>query len=230
MLLYEYVREFTITFTLFDYIELGLWILSMIIFALIAYSFFQHSREKNRMLIYPALFFFLYIIARIFRLIAKFVIGYPYGEYQFTGILFVLAVFYLIFAYTGLFLFYFFLERTTLNQTHYFFSGLVVVIIILSIVNYSIPIPLFILFTLYLIMIFGVALFYLYIASQSMEDARTRALLITAGLVFIAIGSGFDAPTVVHLLGGIDLLRIIMKFGAPLLLIFGALFVRRGYK
>ncbi|MFO8017571.1 MAG: hypothetical protein R6U96_02965 [Promethearchaeia archaeon] len=117
-----------------------------------------------------------------------------------------------------------------MKQTHYIFSILVIVVIILSIVNYSVPVPLYILAPLYIIMIFGVAVFYLYIASQSMGDARTRALLITAGLVLIVFGSGFDAPTVVHLLAALPFTRIFMKFSAPTLLILGTILVRKGYK
>jgi hypothetical protein len=230
ILLYNYISEFNVELDYLDLLEIILWFICIIIFTIIGIIFYLNSKKLNKVYIFATFFFLLYNIARVCRLISKFVVGYELGTSDFTGILLILAILYNLFAYSGLFLFYFFIERKTMRGTHYFFSMLVIFVIIITFINYFIKIPLLIFAPPYLIMLFGVAGFYLYLAIKTSGAKRIKSLSIMIGMIMVVLGSAFDAPTIVSILAEIPNMLEFMKFTAPVLQIIGAILIQMGFQ
>jgi len=228
MLAYRYIEDFNLILIPLDYFEIVLWILLCGVLGMISYLFIKESK-KNKMFIYPALFFILNIGARIIRLIAKFSIGHPYGFKDFEGIQLILCIIYLLCTYLALFFYYIYLEKDLLKPTHHFFSIMVIIVIVLSFFNYLIPIMFFILIIPFLIAVLGVPGCYLYIAKISTEKKRVHALLMMIGLLLFIFGISFDAPTTAYFWKNVPSMEEFAQFSSPLLQIFGAIIFRYAF-
>jgi hypothetical protein len=213
-----------------DLIEIILWFGSIILLVLIGYVFLKDAKNKvlTKNFILIGTFFYWFIGARICRLIAKFIIGYPYGFFEFDDVLLLLAILYTIFSYTGLFMIFLFLERTILKKTHYFFSIMVILTTVLSIVNYQIPIIAF-LAPLYVIVLLGMPLIFLNLARKSSGSVRRNALIVAIGIVFFVLGVAFDIPEAASIWATIPGMQDITKFASPILQIIGVIMMWKGF-
>ena len=231
ILFYEYISEYNITLDIFDYIEIGLWIITIIICAIMGLKFLKDSRTEalNKNFVYFGLFFYLFIAGRICRLIAKFIVGYEYGFFQFEGTLLLLAIGYTLFTYIGLFCVYFFLERVILKKTHFIFSFLVIVATILSIINYFEPIVMFILTPIYIVVLVCMPLVFINLARKSRGSVRKRALIVAIGFILWVLGVAFDIPEAASIWITVPGLPEITKFASPILQIVGIILLGKGF-
>ena len=92
---------------------------------------------NNKFYLWVSLFFFLFIPARICRIVVRFVLGEPPIGDVFTGEVLVVQILYMFFAIAGLFFIFFGLERTLLKKTHYFIIILGVIIIVWLVVRFK---------------------------------------------------------------------------------------------
>ncbi len=229
MLLYEYISEYNIRFNALDYAEIVLWIISVVLMAVIGISFLKFGKKQNKNAYYIAIFFYLFIAGRISRLIAKFVVGYPYGFFEFTGVLFTLAFLYTVTTYVGLFFIYLFIERQILKKSHYFFSILVIVVTILSLLNYMYPIIMFILAPLYILVLLGLPIIFIVLGIKSSGDVRKNAFIIAIGIVMFEVGIAFDVPEAASIWINVPGMREITQFASPLLQIVGSILIWKGF-
>ena len=100
---------------------------------------------------------------------------------------------------------------------------------ILTIVNYFIPEAIIILIIPFIIAVLGVPGCYLYVAWISTGDVRKNAILMFLGLLLFIFGITFDAPTTTRIWVNVPLLPEFSKFGAPILMIIGALLYRYSF-
>jgi len=231
ILFYEFISEGTIILDTFDYIEIVLWIISIIIMFIIGFVFLSYSRREpiNKNFVYIGIFFFWFIASRICRLIAKFVIGYEYGFFEFEGTLLMLAIGYTITSYIGVFFIYFFLERTILKKTHYLFSTLVIVVTFLSILNYAYPIIMVILTPLYIGVLLALPGVFLNLARKTSGSVRKNALIVAFGIILFVLGVAFDIPEAASIWMNVPGLQSITKFASPSLQIVGTLLMWKGF-
>ena len=229
MLFYEYISEYNIRLNTLDYIEIVLWIISILIMAILGIKFFLLSKSLNKNAKYIGAFFFWFIAGRICRLTAKFVIGYEYGFFEFTRILLVLAILYTLTTYIGLFFIYLFIEREILKKTHYLFSILVIVATVLSIINYSYPAIMFILTPLYAVVLLGLPIIFLNLARQTSGSIRKNALIVAIGIILFELGVAFDVPEAAIYWIAVPGLPEFTKFASPGFQIIGSLMIYRGF-
>jgi len=196
---------------------------------ILGFSFLRFAKKVNKNSYYIGLFFFWFIAARICRLIAKFYIGYPYGFFEFEGNLFILALLYTLFSYIGLFFIYFFIERTILKKSRYFFSILVVVVTILSILNYIYPAAMVILTPLYIIVLFGLPIIFINLAIKSSGAVRKNALIVAIGIFLFELGIAFDIPEAASIWINVPGLPEFTKLASPVLQIIGCTLIWKGF-
>ncbi|MGV9172223.1 MAG: hypothetical protein ACOC44_15190 [Promethearchaeia archaeon] len=229
MFLYRYISEYNIVLNELDYIEIALWFISIGVMAVLGIKYFQLAKRLNKNAVYIGLFFYFFIAGRICRLIAKFVIGYEYGFFEFTGMLLVLAILYTISTYIGLFFVYFFIEHGIVKKTHYIFSALVLVATILSIVNYAFPATMIILAPLYVVVLLGLPFIFINLAIKSSGSIRKNALIVAIGIILFAFGIAFDVPEAASIWMNIPGMPEVIKFASPVLQIVGSLMIYRGF-
>jgi hypothetical protein len=229
MLLYKYISEYNIVLNELDYIEIALWFISIGIMAVLGIKYFQLAKTLNKNAVYIGLFFYFFIAGRICRLVAKFIIGYEYGFFEFTGILLILAILYTFSTYIGLFFVYFFIEHGIVKKTHYFFSGLVISATILSIINYLFTATMIVLAPIYVVVLLGLPLIFINLAVKSSGSIRKNALLVAVGIIFFVFGVAFDVPEAASIWINISGMRQFTKFASPLLQIVGSLMIYKGF-
>jgi len=231
MLLYKFIAEFNIELNELDYIEIGLWILSIIIMFIIGLKFLIDVKNKvlGGIFIYVGLFFFWFIAARICRLISKFIVGYEYGFFQFGGLLLILAIIYTITSYAGLFFIAYFFERTTIKKTHFMFSVMVIVAIILSIINYFNPDVMIILTPIYIFVLLGIPLVFINLAIKASGEVRKKSLIVALGVILFVVGIAFDVPEAAAIWIEVPGMQDFTKFAAPCLQIGGVLLLNYGF-
>jgi hypothetical protein len=199
----------------------------MAIMAISGYLFIRDRNEvKNFKFI--GLFFLLFIVARVFRLISKFIIGYEYGDYQFEGALFLCQILYTLISYFGLFFIYYYGEREILTSSHHFFSTLVIIVTIISILNYIFPVIMIVLIPLFVLLM--ICLPGVLIISGSRVDGilRKKFFIVAFGILSIIFGVVFDVPETAIMWMNIPGLPTISKILAPTLQILGTIVVRYG--
>jgi len=114
------------------------------------------------------------------------------------------------------------------KKSHYIFSILVAAATILSVINYfPFNCVFLILMPFYVVVLFGLPGIFLNLAYKSSGIVRRNALLIVVGILMFEFGIVFDIPEARELWIGVP--EIILKFGAPLLQIFGTLLIRKGF-
>ena len=230
MLLYNYSSPGVIELDLLDQIEIVLWIASILALFIVGTKFFVDVKKGvlNKTFNWVGAFFFWFIAGRICRLIAKFVIGYEYGFFAFDGTLLVLAILYTITTYTGLFCIGFFFERNILKKTHYIYSGLVIAVTILSIINYEISVMV-ILTPLYVIVLLGIPIVFLNLARKMSGNLRTKSIMVAIGVIIFVLGIAFDVPEASSIWIGIPGFQDFAKIGAPIFQIIGILLLNYGF-
>jgi hypothetical protein len=229
MLLYKYISEYNISLNQLDYIEIALWFISLGVMAVLGIKYFQLAKSLNKNAVYIGLFFYFFIAGRICRLIAKFVIGYEYGFFEFKGILLILAILYTLTTYIGLFFVYFFIEHGIVKKTHYIFSGLVIVATVLSIINYALPATMIILAPLYVVVLLGLPIIFINLAIKSSGSIRKNALLVAIGIILFEFGIAFDVPEAASIWINIPGMREFTKFASPSLQIVGSIMIYKGF-
>ena len=185
--------------------------------------FYKDSKELNKMFLSLGLFFGLFSISRVLRLIAKYVIGYPYGMTDFRGSLLIIAITFNTISYIGIFMYYLYIESNVLKKSYHIMSGLVVIVVVLSFVTYFIPDTIFILTIPYLIVILGLPAIYAYLAIISEGRVRKNALFVFIGALLFLLGNAFDVPSIAKLIAGIPSLPEIAQIAAPPLQIVGGM-------
>lgn len=196
---------------------------------ILAISFFRLSTKFNINAIYIGLFFLWFILGRIARLYAKFVVGYEYGFFEFTGILLTLAIIYTITTYIGLFFIYFYIERAIIKKTHYFFSILVIIVTVLSIINYQVPETMVLLAPLYVVVLLGLPLIFINLARQTQGSVRKNALSVAIGILCFEFGIAFDVPEAASIWINVPGLPLITQIASPILQIIGCILIWKGF-
>lgn len=228
MLLYEYISEYNIQLDTLDYIEIVLWFICIGLLGVMGFKYIQ-LRSMNKNAIYISFFFFLFVASRISRLIAKFIVGYEYGFFEFTGILLTLAIIYTLTSYIGLFFVYFFIERSIIHKTHYFFSLLTIAVTILSIINYGYPATMIILTPLYIVVLLGLPLIFFNLAIKSSGSIRKNAITVAIGIILFVLGIAFDVPEAASIWITIHGMMEFTKFASPILQIIGSIMIYSGF-
>ena len=227
ILFYDYNSPYDIELDGLDVVEIILWFITMVLMAYIGYLFIQ-ERRKVKNFKYVGYLFISLIGARVFRLISKFIIGYQYGDYQFEGELFVLQILYTLVSYFGLFFIYYYGEKEILTSSRHFFTILVVIVTIISILNYVFPILMVILtplFILLMIVLPGV----LIIGGSRVEGIlRRKSYIVAFSILSIIFGIAFDIPEASIIWINVPGLPTICKILAPVLQILGTIGVRHG--
>ena len=116
-----------------------------------------------------------------------------------------------------------------LKKTHFFLSGLVILVVILSFIVYFIPIMIIILIIPYIIVILGIPAIYAYLAIISEGNVRKNALMVFIGAFLFVLGNVLDVPIVAKLMADVPLLAEISQILAPPLQIASAIFIRMGF-
>ncbi|MHA1281710.1 MAG: hypothetical protein ACTSQP_04320 [Promethearchaeota archaeon] len=184
-----------VTLGIIQYLELSLWIVSIffLTFAGIWFSR-EYKRTKNILFFWVGPFFFLFIIARIFRLLVRFYIGEPKPGEPLIGDAFILESIYTIVSYIGLFCIYFALEKTYIRKTKFFFSILVWIITILSIIDFITRNLLWITLPLFILTVLALPIIFFILAAKSSGQVRKNSIIVAIGIIFFILGIAFDIP------------------------------------
>lgn len=231
MLFYEYISEFNVVLNELDYIEIALWIVSIIVLLIIGSKFLIDIKKGvlGKIFITAGLFFFWFIAGRICRLLAKFYVGYEYGFFQFQGILLILAIIYTITTYTGLFFIAYFFEKTTIKKTHFAFSAMVIAVTVLSILNYFNDLFMIILAPLYIFVLLGIPLTFINLAIKASGDVRRKSLMVAFGVIIFVFGIAFDVPEAAAIWIAIPGMPDFTKIASPIFQIIGLIMLNIGF-
>jgi len=231
ILFYEYISEYNVILDNLDYIEILLWAISIIIMFIIGTIFLIDVKKGtlNKVFIFVGLFFYWFIAGRICRLIAKFLVGYEYGFFEFEGVLLVLAILYTITTYAGLFFISYFFEKTYIKKTHFMFSVLVIVAAVLSIVNYEFPDIMLLLTPIYIIVLLGIPLVFINLAIKGSGSVRRKALMVAIGVIIFVLGIAFDVPEAAVIWMNVPGLPEFAKFASPIFQIIGIILLYFGF-
>lgn len=190
--------------------------------------YFLDSRKmNNKFYLWISLFFFLFIPARICRIVVRFVYGEPPVGDVFTGEILILQIFYMGFAISGLFFIFFGLERTILKRTHYIFSIVVWIFLLVSVIDLIIRKIFFITMVLFIFTIGGLPLIFLNLARNSSGSVRKTAIIATIGVLLFEVGIAFDIPDARILWVGIP--DIFLAIAPASMQILSILFLRKGF-
>jgi hypothetical protein len=174
------------------------------------------------------LFFYLFIIARIFRLIVKFHYGDPDIGGTLEGEAFILESLYTIISYIGVFFLYFGFERSFLKKTHYFFSILTIIVTILSIIDFLTRSLTTITIILFIGLNLGIPLIYLYIAIKGSGNVRQKAIYVFIAYWCFAFSIAMDIPDGKVIFGFLPLEFLILF--PPFIQIISFFFFRAGFR
>ncbi len=213
-----------------------LWFVNIVEMVIVGLLFFRYySRDKMRFYLGVAIFYILFVVARLLEIIRLYFnpegpIDPPYFT---LGWNFWLKTGYTIFSYVGLMIIYFVLERYVFKQTKYVFSILVPITAVISIwftvdvahydLLFSITIP------LYVLILFGIVGMYVYLAASTSGDVRRNSILIIFGILLFELGLVFALPEAqASLFAGIPL--EVLWIIAPTISIIGVLLQIRGFR
>lgn len=210
-------------------IELSLWITSCVGLGIVGTFFIlEYRNEKNKFFLWISLYFYLFIIARIFRLIVRFYYGDPPLGGTIEGTAFVLESIYTVVSFAGLFMVYYALEKDVIKKTHYLFSIVVWITTIVSIIDFIRRDLLWLTMPFFLVTVLGVPLIYISLAVKSSGAVRKKAVLVFTGIALFILGVIFDIPDAQFLWVAIppDILGIL----APCCHIISCFFLRKGFQ
>ncbi|MHA1147866.1 MAG: hypothetical protein ACTSR8_06435 [Promethearchaeota archaeon] len=168
----------------------------------------DYKKAKNIFFFWISLFFFLFIVSRILRIIVKFYIGEPPVGKPLTGNAFILESIYTIVSYIGLFCVYFALEKTLVKKSHFFFSIVVWITCVISIIDFITRNLLWLTLPFFIATVLGLPVIFFYLAGKSSGEVRKNSLLVAVGVVMFIFGIAFDIPD-----------------GKPIFIIFGDVFL-----
>ena len=196
--------------------------------AIVGIFFFMDSRKmNNKFYLWVSLFFFLFIPARICRIVVRFVLGEPPIGDVFTGEVLVVQILYMFFAIAGLFFIFFGLERTLLKKTHYLFSVVVWIFWTVSVIDLIIRQIFFITMALFMFTIWGLPVIFLNLARKSSGTVRKNAITVTVGVLLFEFGIAFDIPDARILWVGIA--DIFLAVAPAIMQILAVIILRKGF-
>ena len=131
------------------------------------------------------------------------------------------------FAISGLFFIFFGLERTILKRTHYIFSIVVWIFLLVSVIDLIIRKIFFITMVLFIFTIGGLPLIFLNLARNSSGSVRKTAIIATIGVLLFEVGIAFDIPDARILWVGIP--DIFLAIAPASMQILSILFLRKGF-
>jgi len=180
-----------------------------------------------------SLFFYLFIIARILRLIVKFVIGEPPyipGELApvLEGDAFILESIYTIISYIGLFFIYYAMEKNIVKKTHFMFSILVCVTCVVSIVDFITRDLLWLTMPFFIATVLGLPIIFIVLAIKSSGSVRKNAIFVVIGLVLFILGIAMDIPDAKAILGTWP--SEFLLLAPPIFQIIALYFFRKGFQ
>lgn len=210
-------------------IEISLWLIVIVLLAIVGILFLKdYRRSDNKYFLWISFFFFLFILARILRLLVKFYFGEPVipGD-PLVGEAFILESIYTIVSYIGLFFIYYAMESKTIKKTHYFFSILVWVVTAVSIIDFVVRELLYITLPLFLLLVLALPTIFLILAIKSSGQVRTNALYVFIGILLFILGIAMDIPDgkMVFYTLPIEILAIV----PPMAQIISFYFLRKGF-
>ncbi|TFG19069.1 MAG: hypothetical protein EU533_07110 [Promethearchaeota archaeon] len=212
-----------------EYTALVLWIISIIFLAIAGTLFMRdYKKSENIFFFWISLFFFLFILSRILRITVKFYIGEPPAGEPLTGDAFILESIYTIVSYIGLFCVYFALEKTLVKKSHFFFSIVVWVTCILSIIDFITRTLLWLTLPFFILTVLGLPVIFLYLAAKSSGEVRRNSLLVAIGVIMFIFGIAFDIPDgkpIFIVLGDVFLAIV-----PPILQILAVIILRKGFQ
>ena len=227
ILFYEYISPYNIRFDPLDIVEIIFWFITMGIMAYIGYLFVRDRRNVKNFK-YIGYFFLSFVVARIFRLISKFIIGYEYGDYQFEGALFTCQIIYTLVSYFSFFFIYYYGEKEILTSSHHFFTTLVIVVTILSILNYIFTVIMVVLTPLFILMLIALPGVLIIHGSRVDGILRRKSFIVAFSTLAIIFGIAFDVPEAAVIWMNVPGLTTVSKILSPVLQILGTIGVRYG--
>jgi hypothetical protein len=194
----------------------------------------DYRKRETKYFFWISLYFFLFTVARSFRLIVKFYIGEPVWNIgdpapDLQGMIGLLETIYTILSYIGLFFIYYAMESTTVKKTHYFFSIWVWIVCIVSILDFIID-NIF-LYTInlifFLVLVLGIPLIFLNLAIKSSGSVRRSALSVFIGILLFILSVAMDIPDGKPVFGALP--PVIVSIAAPTCTILSCIFFRKGF-
>lgn len=219
---------FVVTLGPLQLIEISLWLIVMVLLAIVGTLFLKdYRRSENKYFLWISFFFFLFILARILRLIVKFYFGEPAVGGSLEGEAFILESIYTVVSYIGLFFIYYAMESKTIKKTHYFFSILVWIVCAVSIVDFVTRNLLYITLPLFLLLVLALPIIFLILAIKSSGQVRTNAFYVFIGILLFILGIAMDIPDgkMVFYTLPIEILAIV----PPTAQIISFFFLRKGF-
>lgn len=211
-----------------EYLELSLWIVSMGVMLVVGILFVKdYKKLENTYFLWLSMFFFLFIVAKILRIIVRFYIGEPPPGDPLTGDAFILESVYTIVSFMGLFFVYYALEKNTIKKTHYFFSTVVWITAIASIIDFITRSLLFITGVLFVITILGLPIIFIYLGLRSNGAVRRNSFIVAGGIIMVILSIAMDIPDarVIFILP-----ELVLAIVPPALLIMGCILLRMGFQ
>ncbi|MHA1277818.1 MAG: hypothetical protein ACTSQI_01750 [Candidatus Helarchaeota archaeon] len=219
-----------------EQIAIGLWFVSIIEMIIVGLLFFRYyARDKMKFYIGVAVFYMLFVVARILEIIRLYF--NPEGAlnppYLTLGWNFWLKTGYTLFSYIGLTIIYFVLERYVFTRTKYIFTIFVPITTIISI-WFTIDVALYdllflITIPLYLLILFGIIGMYIYLAVSTSGEVRRNSILIIFGIFLFELGLVFALPEAqISLFSGIPV--EVLWVSAPILSIIGVILQIGGFR
>ncbi|HUY00460.1 MAG TPA: hypothetical protein VMV49_12950 [Candidatus Deferrimicrobium sp.] len=211
-----------------------LWIINLIEMLIVAYIFYrEYKLHGTRFYIGVALFYVLFVFARLSELIRFYLYPSSFPPYYTLDLNFWLKTTYTMLSYIGLTIIYFVLERYIFKGTKYFFTILVPITTVLSIwmtvsvayydLIFSFVIP------LYLLILFGIICMYIYLAIKTSGEVRKNSIMIIFGILLFELGLVFALPEAQKSIWAAIPTEIIILL-APIFSIIGVLLQIRGFK
>lgn len=206
-----------------------MWTISIIVLFIVGLNFIKdYKSTENKYFFWISMFFFLFIIARILRLIVRFYIGEPPPGEPLTGTAFILESIYTIISFIGLSQVYYALESTIIKKTHYAFTILVWVTCAISIIDFITRSLLYITIPFFIATVLGLPLIFLGLAINSSGSVRKNALLVAFGVVLFVLSIAMDIPDGRVIFGTLP--DLILATVPPGLAIISCVILRRGFQ
>ena len=231
MLLLEVLSQYNVRLEGIDYIELALWIIVCGVLAFGSLFFWrEYKKGNNSFFLMSSIEFVCFLAARVLRSYLKYYVGQPVGTASYPLDILILQIMIGWLNSIAIFLLYYDLERKQIKKTHYLFSIVSIamgVIITLEALTRDLTLAAFLIW-LFIIVMVGLPLMYLYIAIISSGSLRKRAIIIALGTLLTGIAFGMDQPTGTHVFGGI--LSNLSTVIVPIFQIIGFILVLNGFK
>ncbi len=214
---------------IWQYVEISLWLACISFLGIVGSLFVRdYLKNKNQYFFWISLFFYLFVIARIIRLIVRFYIGEPPIGETLEGDAFVLESIYTILSYIGLFFVYFAIERTLFKKSHYFFSIVVWVTCVISIIDFVTRALFYLNILFFVITVAALPLIFIGLAIKSSGSVRTNAIYVAIGVLLFILAIALDIPDgriLFYPLG-----EIFLAIVPPVLMMVAIVIMRRGFQ